>query len=158
RPLDATNERIEELLAHPDWHFYGPEFPSLQRLLDSLEGCVAANPRIPFIGAHVRCYAEDLAWVDRMITSYPNFNIDTSARIAEVGRQPRAARKLFLKHPQRVLFGTDVFPARTTDYRRYLRFLSTDDEHFPYSDRNPPGTGRWMISAIDLPGDVLGQV
>jgi predicted TIM-barrel fold metal-dependent hydrolase len=158
RPLDATNERIEELTRHPDWHFYGPEFPSLQRLLDSLEHCVAANPRVPFIGAHVGCYAEDLGWVDRMMTTYPNFNVDISARVAELGRQPRATRRLFLKHPTRVLFGTDIFGVTASDYQRYLRFLSTDDECFPYSDSNPPGTGRWTISAIDLPDDVLTTV
>jgi predicted TIM-barrel fold metal-dependent hydrolase len=158
RPLDATNERFEELIAHPDWHFYGPEFPSLTRLLDSLEHCVAANPKVTFIGAHVGCYAEDLGWVDRMLASYPNFNIDIAARIAELGRQPRATRRLILKHPDRVLFGTDVFPPKADDYWRYLRFLGTDDEYFPYSGSNPPGTGRWTISGIHLPDDVLGQV
>lgn len=158
RPLDATNERFEELVRHPDWHFYGPEFPSLERLLESLEKTVAANPRIQFIGAHVGCLAEDLAWVDRMISTYPNFNVDISARIAELGRQPRATRKLFLKHPDKVLFGTDIFPPKASDYHKYLRFLATDDECFPYSDHNPPPTGRWTISAIDLPEDVLTKV
>ncbi|MGN6490232.1 MAG: amidohydrolase family protein [Devosia sp.] len=158
RPLDNTNERYEELVRHPDWHFYGPEFPSLQRLLDSLESCVAANPRVNFIGAHVGCYAEDLGWVDRLMTSHPNFHVDISARIAELGRQPRATRKLCLKHPDRVLLGTDIFPPKAGDYRRYLRFLATEDECFPYSDSNPPGVGRWTISAIDLPDEVLAQV
>ncbi len=158
QPLDANNERLEELIAHPDWHFHGPEFPSMMELLDSLEHCVAANPSVPFIGAHVGCYAEDLSWVDRMLSTYPNFNIDISARVAELGRQPRATRRLMLKHPDRVLFGTDVFPPRLDDYRRYLRFLSTDDEYFPYSDANPPPTGRWMISGVHLPDDVLEKV
>jgi predicted TIM-barrel fold metal-dependent hydrolase len=157
-PLDPSNERIEELLAHPDWHFHGPQFPSFERLLDSLEHCVAANPGVNFIGAHVGCYAEDLSWVDRMLVAYPNFNVDISARIAELGRQPRAARRLMLKHPDRVLFGTDVFPPTVQAYQTYLRFLSTDDEYFPYSEENPPGTGRWMISGVDLPDEVLAQV
>lgn len=158
QPLNEKNERLEELSAHPDWHFYGPGFPSLQRLLDALERCVAENPRINFIGAHVGCYAEDLFWVDRLLTTYPNFNVDIGARIAELGRQPRAARRLTLKHPERVLFGTDSFPPSADVYRRYLRFLATDDEYFPYSKENPPGTGRWMISALDLPEDVLEKV
>jgi hypothetical protein len=158
RPLDARNERVEELLEHPDWHFYGEEFPSLERLLDALEAVVAANPGVTFIGAHVGCYAEDLSWVGRMLSTYPNFNVDIAARIAELGRQPRATRRLVLEHPTRVLLGTDVFPPRREDYATYLRFLSTDDEYFPYSDENPPGTGRWTISGIDLPADVLEQV
>jgi predicted TIM-barrel fold metal-dependent hydrolase len=157
-PLDPTNERYEELLAHPDWHFYGSEFPGMMRLLDSLEHTVAANPGVTFIGAHVGCFAEDLSWVDRMLTAYPNFNVDISARIAELGRQPRATRRLVLKHPDRVLMGTDVFPPRAEDYRRYLRFLSTDDEAFSYSDTNPPETGRWTISGVHLPDEVLAKV
>jgi predicted TIM-barrel fold metal-dependent hydrolase len=158
RPLDARNERLEELVAHPDWHFHGEEFPSMQRLLDALESVVSANPDVTFIGAHVGCYAEDLAWVDRMLSAHANFNVDIAARIAELGRQPRAARRLFLKHPTRVLLGTDVFPPRREDYAIYLRFLGTDDEYFPYSDVEPPGTGRWAISGLDLPTDVLAQV
>lgn len=31
QPLDHTNERWEELHAHPDWHFPSPEFPSFRR-------------------------------------------------------------------------------------------------------------------------------
>ena len=158
QPLGPTNERLEELLAHPDWHFYGPQFPSMMQLLDALEHVVAVNPGIDFIGAHVGCYAEDLAWVDRMLTAYPNFNVDISARIAELGRQPRATRRLVMKHPGRVLLGTDIFSPTAPDYRRYLRFLSTDDENFSYSDSNPPGTGRWQISGIDLPAEVLTSV
>lgn len=158
QPLTATNERLEEIVAHPDWHFYGPEFPSLMRLLDALEHVVAAFPTIPFIGAHVGCYAEDLGWVDRMMTSYGNFNVDIAARIAELGRQPRATRRLILKHPDRVVFGTDHHPPKAEAYLRYLRFLATDDEHFPYGSSNPPGAGRWRISGIDLPDDILAIV
>ncbi len=90
QPLDHRNERLEELLRHPDWYFGGDEFPPLPRLLDALEGMVAAFPAIPFIGAHVGCLAEDLDWVDRMLGRYPNFNGDLAARIAELGRQPAA--------------------------------------------------------------------
>jgi predicted TIM-barrel fold metal-dependent hydrolase len=158
RPLDETNERLEELLVHPDWHFHGPEFPSLTRLLEALEQCVAANPGVTFIGAHVGCYAEDLSWVDRMLASYPNFNVDIAARVAELGRQPRATRRLVLAHPDRVLLGTDVFPPRREAYATYLRFLATDDEHFPYSDADPPPTGRWRISGLDLPAEALSKV
>jgi predicted TIM-barrel fold metal-dependent hydrolase len=158
RPLDSRNERVEELLAHPDWHFHGDGFPSLERLLDALETVVAGHPDVTFIGAHVGCYAEDLGWVDRMLTAYRNFNVDIAARIAELGRQPRATRRLVLKHPTRVLLGTDAFPPRARDYATYLRFLATDDEYFPYSDETPPGSGRWAISGIDLPAEALELV
>jgi predicted TIM-barrel fold metal-dependent hydrolase len=159
-PLDARNERLEELSRHPEWSFCGPGFPSFDRLMEALEGVVAAHPRTTFIAAHVGCYAEDLAWVGRMLDSYPNLLIDISARISELGRQPRAARELIVRHHDRVLFGTDEFPPSRAQYETYFRVLETADECFPYSPdpADPWPRGRWSISALDLPQDVLGAV
>jgi predicted TIM-barrel fold metal-dependent hydrolase len=158
QPLDARNERLEELLDQPTWHFPSPEFATMERLLDALETVVAGHPNIVFIGAHVGCNAEDLDWVDRMLTSYPNFYVDIAARMPELGRQPRRTKRLFEKHPTRALLGTDVFPPTAEDYRRYFRFLQTDDEYFAYSDENPPESGRWQISGLDLEPAVLAGV
>jgi predicted TIM-barrel fold metal-dependent hydrolase len=159
-PVDAANERLEELTVHPEWSFHGPEFPTFERLMEALEAVVAAHPGTTFIGAHVACCAEDLAWVGRMLDAYPNLHLDFSARIAELGRQPRATRRLFLDHPDRVLFGTDVFPPSREAYETYFRFLETADEHFAYSpDReNPWPQGRWRISGLDLPRDTLAAI
>lgn len=158
RPLDAHNERLEELVQHPDWHVHGEPYPSFERLIDAFEATVAMHPEVTFIGAHVGCYAEDLAWVSRALQSYPNLNVEIGGRIAELGRQPRAARRLLMQHPTRVLLGTDVFPPRREAYATYVRFLCTQDEYFPYSQSVPPETGRWAISALDLPADVLAAV
>jgi hypothetical protein len=51
-PLDATNERWEELQANPDWQF-GEGFPAFDELIDGLEALVARHPSTTFIGAHV---------------------------------------------------------------------------------------------------------
>jgi predicted TIM-barrel fold metal-dependent hydrolase len=157
-PLDETNERVEELLRHPDWHFFGPGFPPLSRLLDALEAVVARHPEIVFIGAHVGCYAENLDWVDRMLGEHPNFNVDIAARIAELGRQPRRTLRLIEKYPTRVLFGSDVAPPTKSAYASYFRFLQTDDEYFPYSEGDAPETGRWRISGLDLDAAQLAAV
>jgi predicted TIM-barrel fold metal-dependent hydrolase len=93
-----------------------------------------------------------------MLDSYANFYVDIGARISELGRQPRAARRLVLRHPTRVLFGTDVFPPTEAAYATYFRFCETDDEHFPYSQSDPPKTGRWTISGVYLPLDVLVDI
>jgi predicted TIM-barrel fold metal-dependent hydrolase len=157
-PVDASNERLEELLARPDWSFRDPRFPRFERLMAALEAIVAAHPATTFIGVHAGCCAEDLAWVRRMLEQYPNFSIDIAARIAELGRQPRATRALIMNHPGRVLFGTDEIPPNRSTYEIYFRFLETADECFPYSPDNPPVSGRWTISALDLPAGVLAQV
>lgn len=157
-PVDQRNERIEELLARPDWSFCDPAYPRFERLMEALEGAVAAHPATTFIAVHAGCYAEDLAWVGRMMESYPNFYIDIAARIAELGRQPRATQALILGHPGRVLFGIDMIPPEREAYEIYFRFLETSDECFPYSPDDPPGSGRWSISALGLPDDILRQV
>jgi predicted TIM-barrel fold metal-dependent hydrolase len=91
-----------------------------------------------------------------MLATHPNMVIDVSQRMAELGRQPRAAARLLRKHADRVLFGTDSFPPKAGLYRLWWRFLESDDEHFPYSpgDGAPP-QGRWAVSALALPPDVL---
>jgi len=157
--LDERNERLEELLANPDWWFGGPEQPTFDRLMLALERVVAAAPGTTFIGAHVGCAAEDLSWVDGMLSRYPNFHIDLGGRLGELGRQPRATRRLIEDHPDRVLFGSDGYPPDATAYRTYWRFLETADECFPYAPDYPvPPQGRWEISAIDLPRDLLPAV
>jgi predicted TIM-barrel fold metal-dependent hydrolase len=159
-PMDRFNERLEELVAHPEWSFHDARYPRFWRLMEALEAIVARHPATTFIGAHVGCCAEDLAWVDRMLTDHPNFHVDISARIAELGRQPRAAAALVGAHPDRVLFGTDVFPPALSAYRLAYRFLETLDEHFSYmrDPQTPPSTGRWAISGLGLDADVLERV
>jgi predicted TIM-barrel fold metal-dependent hydrolase len=85
--------------------------------------------------------------------------IDVSQRMAELGRQPRSAARLFVKHSERILFGTDSFPPPAALYRLWYRFLESDDEYFPYAPGGAaPSQGRWAISALQLPADVLTAV
>src|SRR6266571_4645573 len=44
-PIDASNERYEELIEHPDWSFYGPQFPSMVELLGAREAELGRAPR-----------------------------------------------------------------------------------------------------------------
>lgn len=155
-PVDANNERIGDLAGNPEWWFGGPGFPTFERLMEALESLVAAHPGTSFIGAHVGCFAEDLRWVSRMLATYPNFHVDLGGRMPEIGRQPRAARRLIVEHPRQVVFGTDQFPVEEEAYQTWFRFLETDDEAFPYAPGCAiPPMGRWDVSALDLPEEVL---
>lgn len=158
-PLDETNERWEELQAHPEWYFPSPPFPSFQTIVSALANLVARHPHTTFIGAHVGCYAENLAWVGQLLDSCPNFFIDISARISELGRQPYSARRFFIQYADRILFGADLGPDVKV-YRLYYRFLETDDEYFSYnSDPTAiPDQGRWHIYGLFLPDNVLEQI
>jgi predicted TIM-barrel fold metal-dependent hydrolase len=156
-PLDIHNERWEELQAHPDWHFLSPPFPPFQSIVNGMSAVVMRHPATTFIGAHVGCYAENLAWVGALMERCPNFYVDISARIGELGRQPYAARRFFMQHAGRILFGIDSGPEPAV-YRRYARFLETADEYFAYGEGAIPGQGRWQIYGLYLPDDVLEKV
>jgi predicted TIM-barrel fold metal-dependent hydrolase len=157
-PMDKSNERWDELRRAPEWSFHGPDFPHLNVLMCALENVIARHPRTTFIGAHVGCYAENLAHVGGMLDRLPNYYIDIGARVAELGRQPNTARRFFLRYADRILFGTDVAPDPRS-YRIYYRFLETNDDYFPYwhsGDR--PWQGRWYIHGIGLPDYALQRI
>ncbi len=156
-PLDETNERWEELQAHPDWQFPSPPFPSFISILEALARLVERHPRTTFIGAHVGCYAENLRWVGALLDRCPNFYVDIAARLGELGRQPYSARRFFQQYADRILFGIDA-GADLETYRLYYRFLETDDEYFNYNVGEIPEQGRWYVYGLHLPQTVLKKV
>jgi predicted TIM-barrel fold metal-dependent hydrolase len=165
-PLDATNERWEELREHPDWHFWptrpeddpdAPGFPPFDSVLAGLGRLLGRHPATTFVGAHVGCAAEDLRLVGAMLDASPNFSVDIAARLAELGRQPYTSRAFFLRYADRILFGVDMAPDPDL-YAIHYRFLETFDESFDYGTDPVPSQGRWQIHGIGLPDDVLRKV
>ncbi|MGC2403170.1 MAG: amidohydrolase family protein [Acidobacteriaceae bacterium] len=154
-PVDAHNERFEELAAHPDWGFYGTRF-SKKELLDQRDRVIARHPKTTFVAAHVAESGENLERAVQFLESYPNAMLDISARASELGRQPYSSRKLFMRFPDRILFGSDLVPDETM-YRLYFRFLETADEYFDYPS-HASRQGRWQIYGLSLPDDVLRKV
>lgn len=156
-PLDERNERLDELLASRDWWFGDRSVhPPFDALLDAHAALVAACPGTRFIGAHVGGAAEDLDRVEALLDACANYTVDIGGRMAELGRQPRRARALIERHPDRVLFGTDIYPAEAEQFRLHFRFLEAADEAFAYApDSEIPPQGRWDVSALDLPASVL---
>jgi len=156
-PTDEKNERWEELHRHPEWSFYGPEFPRREDLLAAYLRVIERHPATTFIGAHVSNNAEDLAAVGEWLDKYPNLVVEIASRTNELGRQPYTARKFFLKYADRILFGTDG-PRVPERLFPYWRFLETQDEYFPYAENPFPPQGLWNIYGIYLPDDVLRKV
>jgi predicted TIM-barrel fold metal-dependent hydrolase len=167
QPLDENNERWEELQAHPDWHFGTPEFPDHDTLLAQCNRVIERHPNTTFIGAHLGNYPENLAYVDDCLERYPNFYVDTAARIGEFGRHPtEETRAFFLKHQDRVIFGTDltlgweafegVDMADTKHfYDTHWRFFETAERQI---DHPFPIQGRWKVDAVGLPKEILEKL
>jgi hypothetical protein len=158
RPLDRFNERWDELHDHSDWHFYGGDFPSFERLMAALYKVIESHSKTNFITAHVGCYPENLGFVSQMMDRYPNLYTDIGARIAELGRAPYSSRQWFIEYADRILFGTDIMP-QIAMYQVHFRFLETADEYFAYDAEAPvPTQGRWNIYGLTLPEDVLQKI
>ena len=153
-PIDATNERYEELIEHPDWSFYGRDYPSLQSLMEARNRVFAKHPHTTFVSLHMG-WPENLDWVQSMLDKYPNVMVEFGAREAELGRQPRRTRDLFMKYQDRIMFGTDNGVTEEM-YRNNFRWLETSDEYFDYW--GSPGQGRFTISGLALPDDVLEKI
>jgi predicted TIM-barrel fold metal-dependent hydrolase len=166
-PIDRFNERFEELNTHPDWSFHGRDFPSLRALLEARNRVLERHPRTTFITLHFGNNAENLGYVSECLDRYPNMYVETGARIAELGRQPRTAKRFFERYQDRILFGTDAVPHGVETpqqifgealYEIYFRFLETEDEYFDYAPAPTPPQGRWRIYGIGLPDPILRKV
>ncbi len=155
-PIDRFNERYEELNEHPAWSFYGKGFPTDAELRAARDRVLARHPKTTFIGLHIGHSSEDLAAAGAALDRFPNFHVETAARFAELGRQPRASRKFFERYQDRILFGTDGVD--DSIYPIAFRFLETEDEYFEYSAGPVPAQGRWRIYGIGLPDDILKKV
>lgn len=169
------NERWEELKDHPNWWFGDTnKYPSFEELLEALNRVIERHPQTTFVGVHFANNAEDLDWVDRSLSRYPNMMADLAARIPELGRHaPEKVRELFLKHQDRIFFATDfqVYnrlilgssgsepPPTDADaevfFAKEWRWLETNDREWEHMT---PIQGNWKISSIGLPAPVLRKI
>jgi hypothetical protein len=169
-PLDDDNPRIEELRVHPEWWYGGGDFASLDQIHDEFESLVAAHPGTTFIAVHFGCF---MSYVEmrRMLTTYPNYQLDTAAAIADMGvGDVQAAREIITDFPTRVIFGTDLIRIREFDmpdsagadrwdlgefFAAHWRFFETAEGGLEHP---LPAQGDWTVTGIDLPEDVLAHL
>lgn len=174
-PYDDKNERWKELKDHRSWWFgEASVYPPREELLAALDRVIARHTNTTFVCVHFANNAEDLEWVEAALDRNPNMRADLAARIPEIGRHdPEKVRRLFTKHQDRILFGTDfqVYERLTlgsggsgeppTDadavefFAKHWRWLETSDRDFAHMT---PIQGDWTISAINLPADVLRKI
>lgn len=176
QPVGPENERLDELTVHPGWSYFGKPVPSWEALFSAYERRVARHPKTVFIGVHFGNAPEFPERVGAMLDKYPNLYVDTGARVPELGhRNVAALRELFLKHQDRILFGTDLgvgaleldlmlgstgaTPPSPEDVERFFnstwRFFESRDTAIPSPT---PIQGRWTIDGLGLPPDVLEKI
>ena len=94
---------------NPYWHFYGrKDVPSKAEILRARDHLLEMNPNLRVVGAHLGSMETNVDEIAKRFDRYPNFNVDTAARIHYLMSQPNPKVRAFLiKYQDRVCYGTD---------------------------------------------------
>jgi predicted TIM-barrel fold metal-dependent hydrolase len=167
-PISPSNERYEAGLWHgsgDQGNYYKNGSPSHELIEKAREHMHAKHPKTIFVNAHLAMLYYDPAKVAALLDRYPNAMVETSATTQDLGRAPRFWRDFLIRYQDRVLFGSDGNPAADPDtfWLPHFRFFETFDEYFEHPAQirtagGSPGHGRWNISGIGLPDEVLRKV
>jgi len=152
-PMDSNNERWLELKTRPRRKRSDTNPAPWKQIIEEQHRMFRKHPETIFINAHMGWYANDLGTLSRLMDEIPNMYVGIGAIIAELGRQPRAARKFFIQYQNRILFGKDSWVP--SEFPTYFRVLETADEYFPYHKKYH---AFWAMYGMDLPDEVLRKV
>jgi predicted TIM-barrel fold metal-dependent hydrolase len=150
---DEHNERWLELLTYPNRKRSDKDPASWEDLIQQQHNIIRKHPKTNFIAAHFGWYANDLDHLSKLLDSFSNMYIEFGAVIAELGRQPRAAKQFFEKYQDRILFGKDSWVP--SEYTTYFRVLETTDEYFPYHKKYH---AYWRMYGMGLSDAVLKKI
>ncbi|MGH9159259.1 MAG: amidohydrolase family protein [Vicinamibacteraceae bacterium] len=167
-PIGPKNERYEAGLWRQPGDTSGSLYsdgPPHEVIEKARENMHKKHPKTRFVNAHMAMLYYDPEKLAALLDTYPNADVEMSATFQDLGRAPRLWREFIIKYQDRILMGSDGNPNRKPDefWIPHWRYLETYDEYFyhPAQIRTPggsPGHGRWNISGIGLPDEVLRKV
>lgn len=154
QPVDSYNERWLELKTHRERKRETSKGDfSWEQLIKQQHNVFRKHSKTTFINAHMGWYPNNLSKLDSLMDVFPNMYVEIGAVIAELGRQPRAAKKFFEKRQDKILFGKDSYVP--DEYETYFRVLESEDEYFPYHKKYH---AFWRMYGIGLSDTILKKV
>ena len=139
-PPDPASVDYEYYRQHPgEYAYQHPEWPSKAAILAARDHMLEENPKLRVVGAHLGSMELDVNEIAKRFDLYPNFAVDTAARVPYLMLQPREKVRAFLiKYQDRVLYGTDVeiLPGNDVEaslnhlkntYARDWKYFATDE-------------------------------
>src|SRR6202162_1906265 len=162
QPPNPDSPDYDYYKENPQWYMYlHPDHPRKEVILAARDHLLAENPKLRVVGAHLGSMETDVDEIAKRFDRYPNFAVDTAARMEYLMIQPREkVRNFLIKYHTRVLYATDLefLPDESADdalkdwqetYSRDWKFLATN-EPFPYRGR--------QVQGLDLPAPVLREI
>ena len=152
-PIDKHNERWLHARQKPASFRPASEYPSFDVVMQEQYNMFKNNPNTTFINAHLGWYGNDLDKMSAQLDELSNVYTEIGAVIAELGRQPIRARRFFVEHQDRVLFGKDTY--KKSEFNVYFRILETSDEYFDYYRKRH---AHWKMYGLNLPDSILKKL
>jgi len=128
QPLDETSPHYWYYSEYPEWHLYGKAgYLSHADHIAARDHILELFPGLRVVGAHLGSLEHDVGLIAERLDRYPNFFVDTSARIPDLANQDRdVVREFLVRYQDRVLYGTDFLmmePLSTMDELKKVRVM-----------------------------------
>jgi predicted TIM-barrel fold metal-dependent hydrolase len=110
RPLDPASPHYSYYKSNPEWHMaLHPERPTKEAILAARDRLLKHHPKLRVVGCHLGSMEDDVEQIAKRFDLYPNFAVDTAARVPDLMLQPPDKVRAFLtKYQDRVLYATDL--------------------------------------------------
>jgi predicted TIM-barrel fold metal-dependent hydrolase len=133
-PLDDKNPEISYYSKNPQWHMYGKAHaPDKNAILEARDRVLARYPGLRVVGCHLGSDEDDLNRLAKRLDTYPNFAVDTAARIRYFARGDReAVRQFLIRYQDRILYATDFALRGDDDAAAARGLLATHDRDWNF--------------------------
>lgn len=162
-PLDVKTDPLAQYyIENPQWHMLNkPGVPSKKTILAARDRVLEQNPNLRVVGVHLGSMEKDLDDIGRHLDRYPNFAVDTAARMEYLMYGDRQkVRAFLLKYQDRVIYGTDldVNPdVNVAESVKSWKQTYINDWKFFATDETFPVEGR-QVHGLKLPASVLKKI
>jgi Amidohydrolase len=160
-PLDAKNPELRYYSANPQWHMHGkPGAPVKEDILRARDRLLASYPKLRVVGCHLGSDEDDLGRLAKRLDAYPNFAVDTAARVRYFARGDREQVRQFLtQYQDRILYATD-FSLREAEPEAAARSLGVihDRDWAFFSGSEPMEYDSKPTRGLGLPEGVLRKL
>jgi len=167
QPLTPATPHYGYYSQNPQWHMYGrTDVPDHAAQMASRDHVLERHPRMNLVGAHLGSLEYDLNELAKRLDRYPNFAVDTAARLADLAwKDPEEVRAFITKYQDRILWGTDlVIPAPEASSPKDRRAIHDEmqdtwtREYAYYATRETVNVHGRPVKGLGLPPAILEKI
>ncbi|HUI44166.1 MAG TPA: amidohydrolase family protein [Terriglobia bacterium] len=161
-PPNPASPDYSYYMEHPEWYMYRKPHPaSKEAILKARDHVLEQNPDLRVVGAHLGSMEADFDELSRHLDRYPNFAVDTAARIPYLMLLPRDRAIAFItKYQDRLIYGTDLGFKPGGDPAATVKEWEETDAHdwrF-FATRDTLEYQKKRVEGLDLPVPVLHKL